>query len=105
LDAQGTVSWNGQEFVDTRGAARRTISRWQVQSIVQKIKDRRILSFGPANILCVDTASVEVRVTLEGRTVSLTRDSCAWTKTPDGREIAAFSQYAESLMGTEHWVR
>ena len=105
LDAQGAVIWNGQEFVDTKGAARRAISRWQVQSIIQKIKDRGILSFRPVSLLCIDTPSVEVRVTLEGRTVSLARDSCAWTKTPDGREIAAFSQYAESLMGTEHWVK
>jgi hypothetical protein len=105
LDADGTVSWNGRAFVAAQGAARRTVSRWQVHALIQRIKDRKLLSLKPVNLMCVDTAAVEVRVRLEGRTASLKRDSCAWTKTPDGREIAAFSQFAESLMGTEHWVR
>jgi hypothetical protein len=105
LDARGTVSWNGQDYVGTKGVAKRTISRSQVRSIVQKIRDQRILSFQKTSILCIDTPSVEILVTLEGRTVSLTRDSCAAKKTREGHEIDLFSQYAESVMGIEHWVR
>lgn len=104
LDARGIVTWTGQRNIATKGPTSSRIDLTQVHSIVQKIKSQQLLSFQKTNLLCVDTPSVTILLTLEGRSVSLTSDECAWKQTREGRAVSEFIDFAETVMGVKRWI-
>ncbi len=104
LDARGLVTWTGQRNVATKGSTSARIDLTQVHSIVQKIKSQQLLSFQKTNLLCVDTPSITILLTLEGRSVSLISDECAWKQTREGREMSEFIDFAETVMGVNRWI-
>lgn len=105
LDGQGVVRWNGRHFVAIQGADEITIDPWDVRAIVREIERKDLFSFQKTNLSCIDSPSVEIVLTMMGRSVSLASDACAWQKTPQGRETSRFVEFAEKLMQVGRWVR
>ena len=105
LDGQGVVRWNGMHFVAIQGADEITIDPWDVRAIVREIERRDLFSFQKTNLSCLDSPSVEIVLTMMGRSISLVSDACAWRKTPQGREMSRFVEFAEKLMQVNRWVR
>jgi hypothetical protein len=104
LDARGALEWNGEHAVATLGAARRTVPPATVAAVIARLERERLLTLRSPKPLCVDTPTVELAVTLRGRSHGLRHELCWERGTAEGRRRATLVRDIERLLDLGPWI-
>lgn len=107
IQASGAVEYSGRQYVGVHGKQTTTISREQVMDLLEDL-DR--IHFGAledrAFQWCFDTPSVEVSVSMDGKTKSVASDAyCTGAKSGPQDKFVTLTNKIDAVTSSDRWVK